>query len=43
MPIIQAAASEIADKIAAGNISSNEAILKICEVCISMQKKISER
>jgi len=43
LPIIQSAASEIADKIAAGNISSNEAVLKICEVCISMQKKIYEQ
>ena len=42
LPVIHAAASEIADKIVVGNVSSNEVMLKICEVCVSMQKKIAK-
>lgn len=37
MPAIQEAAREIAGKIACENVSSEEIMLKICELCLSMQ------
>ncbi|MBS7634117.1 helix-turn-helix domain-containing protein [Candidatus Bathyarchaeota archaeon] len=39
LPVIQEAAREIADKIASENVSSEEIMLKICELCLSMRGK----
>jgi len=39
LPMIQSAASEIANKIALGIIDSDKIALKFCEICLSVQKK----
>lgn len=39
LPIIQSAANELAKKISSGELSRDEIALKICELCLSIQKK----
>jgi len=39
LPVIESAASEVANKIASGRINSSEAALKICEICLYIRKK----
>jgi predicted transcriptional regulator len=40
LPMIQSAASEVANEIALGRIDSEGIALKFCEICLSVQKKI---
>ncbi|MEM1586150.1 MAG: hypothetical protein QXX99_02240 [Candidatus Bathyarchaeia archaeon] len=39
LPIIQSAASEIAEKISSGRLKPEEVALKFCKLCLSLQKK----
>lgn len=39
LPIIQSAASDVAQEIASGEVSSEKMALKFCELCLLIQKR----